>query len=117
MENLSKAQLRQLSELLLTHKSQLEQLLGGQQLQAQPVILDQQAVGRVSRIDAIQCQEMAKANKRHTEQHLKAIDDALRRLADENYGFCEGCGQPIAAARLKIKPEAELCISCQGSHE
>ncbi|MFT4926278.1 MAG: DnaK suppressor protein [Phenylobacterium sp.] len=106
-----------LKQQLLQNKNELEQLLGGQQDKAQPVILDQQAVGRVSRIDAIQQQEMAKAGQQHTEQHLLDINAALQRLESDDYGFCEECGQMIAVARLTIKPEAEFCIGCQSSHD
>lgn len=117
MSGLSAAQLILLREQMLTIKQQLEQVFDDQQLQTEPVILDQQAVGRVSRIDAIQQQQMAMANQQYTGQHLTAINAALRRLDEEDYGFCEECGHIIAFARLKIKPEALFCIACQGGHE
>lgn len=43
---------------------------------------------------------------------LTQVEDALRKLDQGTYGFCERCGQPIAPARLEAKPEARRCINC-----
>jgi RNA polymerase-binding transcription factor len=43
---------------------------------------------------------------------LDAVEDALRKMDAGTYGTCEGCGQPIAPARLEAKPTARLCIEC-----
>ena len=42
-----------------------------------------------------------------------AIRAALRRLDDGSYGVCEGCGEPVAPARLDAIPWAALCLPCQ----
>ncbi|GAA4569254.1 TraR/DksA family transcriptional regulator [Planotetraspora kaengkrachanensis] len=44
--------------------------------------------------------------------HLAALDAALDRLREGTYGVCEGCGRPIAAERLKVRPAATTCIDC-----
>jgi RNA polymerase-binding protein DksA len=44
--------------------------------------------------------------------HLAAIDDALSRLDEGDYGRCEVCGQPIAPERLAARPTASRCVSC-----
>ena len=46
-------------------------------------------------------------------QVLKEIDRALERVADGNYGVCEGCSQDISPARLKAIPWARYCVRCQ----
>lgn len=46
-----------------------------------------------------------------------AIEDALRRVEQGAYGFCEECGEEIAPARLHAIPTAVLCVDCQGAHE
>ncbi|RXJ72141.1 molecular chaperone DnaK [Veronia nyctiphanis] len=84
---------------------------------AQEVVLDQQSFGRLSRMDAIQQQEMAKSNMVHVEDRLREIHHALERLAEDDYGYCENCGDDISEERLLIKPEAKLCISCQSLFE
>jgi RNA polymerase-binding protein DksA len=45
-------------------------------------------------------------------EHLAAIDEALRRLDEGGYGYCEGCGQPIAPERLAARPTATRCVAC-----
>ncbi len=49
---------------------------------------------------------------RQAREHLDDLDRALERLRDGTYGTCERCGQPIAAARLQIRPTARTCVSC-----
>ncbi len=77
-----------------------------------PVELDQQSVGRLSRMDAMQMQSMAKASEAKRAIELKRIDAALSRLDDGEYGFCEMCGDDIAPRRLEVDPAAAVCINC-----
>ena len=48
---------------------------------------------------------------------LKKIDKALRRIETGDYNYCEECENPIGAARLKARPEANLCIDCKEKQE
>jgi DnaK suppressor protein len=50
-------------------------------------------------------------------QELEAIEEALNRLENGNYGFCEVCGQPIEPRRLEIMPETPLCRNCMSHRE
>lgn len=77
-----------------------------------PVELDQQSVGRVSRVDALQQQAMAQASETNRQQELRRIDAALHRLADGDYGFCLACGEEIPPKRLEIDPAASHCVAC-----
>ncbi|MBO4553966.1 TraR/DksA C4-type zinc finger protein [bacterium] len=43
---------------------------------------------------------------------LQQVNDALARIEDGTYGFCQMCGKPIPQARLEAIPEAELCLNC-----
>ena len=43
---------------------------------------------------------------------LSELDAARERLRAGDYGTCEGCGQPIAPARLAARPETRLCVQC-----
>ncbi|MEM1428786.1 MAG: TraR/DksA C4-type zinc finger protein [Pseudomonadota bacterium] len=76
------------------------------------VELDQQAVGRLSRMDALQSQAMAQANSRQRDRQALRIQAALVRIADGTYGECLECGEPIPPKRLDLDPAAPLCISC-----
>lgn len=82
-----------------------------------PVALDQQSVGRLSRMDAMAVQNMAAAAERARQAMMVKIDAALRRLDDSDYGYCMECDEPIAPKRLEADPTASLCIACQGARE
>ncbi|MEM9676774.1 MAG: TraR/DksA C4-type zinc finger protein [Pseudomonadota bacterium] len=77
-----------------------------------PVALDQQSVGRLSRMDAMQQQAMNQATDAKRKRDLVRIEAAERRLRDGEYGFCEDCGEPIPDGRLAIDPMAERCVAC-----
>lgn len=78
------------------------------------VELDQQSVGRLSRMDAMQRQAMAQAQERARTVELARLEQAMRRLEDGEYGWCATCGDEIAAARLEVDPAAAVCIECAG---
>jgi DnaK suppressor protein len=77
-----------------------------------PVELDQQAVGRLSRMDAMQQQSMEKAKQVRRIERIKLINAALKRLEDGDYGFCLKCDAHISNGRLKLDPTFALCIDC-----
>lgn len=77
-----------------------------------PVALDQQSVGRLSRMDAMQQQKMAEAQERTRKRDLVRVEMAERRLAIGEYGWCADCGDAIPDKRLAIDPMAERCVRC-----
>lgn len=81
------------------------------------VELDQASVGRLSRMDAMQQQQMALAEQRRRKQTLQRIEAALRRIEDGSYGECTECGAPIAEARLRMDPAISLCLDCASQRE
>jgi len=44
---------------------------------------------------------------------LRAIEDALTRIRNEDFGICEECGQPISEARLQAVPWTRWCRNCK----
>jgi DnaK suppressor protein len=78
------------------------------------VELDQSRMGRLSRVDAIQRQQMAKKQRNRAVQQRQHIFLALRRLElyPEDFGLCDECGESIPMGRLLIKPSARSCIAC-----
>ena len=84
---------------------------------AAPVELEQNRVGRLSRMDAMQQQAMQKASQASLRRRVVQIDLALRALAQGDYGFCDECGLEISAARLQVAPESLLCVRCQQDAE
>lgn len=82
-----------------------------------PVELDQQAVGRLSRIDAMQVQAMAQATHERRLAEITRIDAALKRLDAGDFGHCVVCDDEIAAKRLDLDPAAATCIKCASAAE
>ena len=80
-----------------------------------PVELDQQSVGRLSRMDAIQQQSMDLAREARRKTRLAVLAAARKRLDTDKYGYCLACGDDIAEARLKIDPAVTLCVDCQST--
>ena len=76
------------------------------------VMLDQQSVGRLSRMDALQRQAMAQAAMRRRAARGARIDAALRRIDEGEFGFCQICGDGIAQERLDLDPTVPTCVSC-----
>ncbi len=77
-----------------------------------PVVLDQQSVGRLSRMDALQGQAMAKAMQGRRDGRVRAVQAALERLAGEDFGWCEDCGEFIGLKRLDLDPTLRRCVEC-----
>lgn len=93
-------------------RSELENLREISQDAREAVELDQQSVGRLSRMDAMQQQAMAKAQERSRSLDLQRIEMAYRRINDDEYGYCGNCDDEIPDGRLKIDPMAERCVKC-----
>ncbi len=79
---------------------------------AKPVELDQNAVGRLSRMDAMRAQGMAFETKGRRQQQLARIEGALSRMDAGDYGFCLTCGEEIYSRRLDVDPSYTQCIIC-----
>lgn len=79
-----------------------------------PVALDQQSVGRLSRMDAMQMQAMAQAAERRRLARIRQIEAALKRIRDDEYGDCIACGEKIPAKRLDFDPAVATCVACAG---
>ena len=59
--------------------------------------------------------EMRESNRRR--KLINKINQALKRLKDGTYGYCEDTGEPIGLKRLIARPIATLCIEAQEKHE
>jgi len=97
---------------LSAKRQELEELSELSQEARDTVELDQQAVGRLSRMDAMQQQAMAEAQERIRQLDLQRIELAERRLREGDYGYCAECDEEIPDGRLAIDPMAERCVRC-----
>ena len=98
-----------LEALLVSLPEQIERAVDG----GRPVELDQQSVGRLSRIDAIAQQSVNKAGLARLRARVSKVAGALRRVALDEYGYCLRCEEPVGYKRLSVAPEVTACLSCQ----
>jgi DnaK suppressor protein len=102
---------------LETMRRELEHLADAGDDAAAVVQLDQTKVGRLSRMDALQAQAMAKASGERRGAQIREIDAALRRIDEGSYGDCERCQEAINPRRLEAEPTARFCIDCASKSE
>ena len=95
-------------------KAETEELSKISASERQAVQLDQQSVGRLSRMDAMQQQAMAQAQQRNRAATLVRIDQAFKLINEGEYGYCLQCGEEIPEKRLEIDPTATHCVGCKG---
>ena len=77
-----------------------------------PVELDQQSVGRLSRMDAMQQQAMASAQDARRRARIRALQAAIARLGTDEFGWCGDCGEFIGLKRLELDPTVMRCRDC-----
>ena len=102
--------------LLETQLKELIELEETSRASAGTVELDQSKVGRLSRMDAMQQQAMSVELLRRQKQQLLRVQAALKRIADDEYGWCLDCGEEINPQRLAIDPAATYCVQCADKH-
>jgi DnaK suppressor protein len=77
-----------------------------------PPELDQGAVGRLSRIEAIQNQGLTRDLHERERLQLDQVSAALQRIDNGSYGLCTTCREPIRFERLVVFPETRTCNGC-----
>ena len=112
ISKMNESEVRRFSRLIRARLTALEDenALGEQ---GQSIVqLDQQAVGRLSRMDALQNQAMAVAQQNRRDIETRNLKQALARIEAGEFGFCRECGDKIAVKRLELNPATAKCISC-----
>ncbi|MGR3290559.1 MAG: TraR/DksA family transcriptional regulator [Paracoccaceae bacterium] len=99
------------AQLVLLQQDIERQDVRGQRSQ-NTVTLDQQSVGRLSRMDALQHQAMAKATQARRDQMKFRITASLSRIKNGEFGYCVTCGDEIALKRLEFDPTIPTCLTC-----
>jgi len=104
--------LKALKAKLLAERDELHHDSGVTAGERKAVELDQTAVGRLSRMDALQVQAMQLETDRRRDVELLRIDAALKRMDEGEYGYCASCGEEILAKRLETDPATPVCVDC-----
>ncbi|HSL83211.1 MAG TPA: TraR/DksA C4-type zinc finger protein [Thermoanaerobaculia bacterium] len=117
MGALTDPQIESFRQRLLAAKAAAEALLARTAEDSRPIEASGSAIGRLTRMDAIQVQAMGQMSRAQLEVRLRQIDAALDSIAAGTYGLCRQCKGPIARQRLEALPEAPFCLDCQERFE
>lgn len=120
---LSKEQLKQFRQLLITERAKLASEI--RSLAQDAAKSPREASGDLSAYTVHMADMAADTYDRELSMNIVSseqellyqIDDALKRLDDGTFGVCQQCSQPITMSRLKAVPYASMCIACQRTKE
>ena len=70
------------------------------------------AIGRISRMDAIINKSVVETSLIQAETRLKSLKQALSNLSSPDFGICIRCGDPIPVGRILVMPETRVCVDC-----
>ena len=96
---------------LKTLLSEIEEYLEKSEDSAEAVSPDK-GLGRLSRMEAMQDQQLVLEMRRRKKRQLAEIKSALLRLDMNRYGTCIFCGHEISRERLDASPETQTCVKC-----
>jgi DnaK suppressor protein len=108
---LTDAQRQQIRNKILSEIESCLNLITSLQENSRPVCPDN-AIGRLSRMEAINDQNMLQANLRSTEARVARLKQTLDQVDEEDFGLCAQCGEPIVFGRLLLIPESKNCVEC-----
>ncbi|MEC8421268.1 MAG: TraR/DksA C4-type zinc finger protein [Verrucomicrobiota bacterium] len=97
--------------ILEDNLSEVQQYLKSSENAAAAVEPDK-SLGRLSRMEAMQDQQLVMEMRRRKKRQLAEIKSALSKIEMGNYGVCIFCGKKINAERLEVSPESQTCIRC-----
>ncbi len=112
MDDLSDNQITELQLRLTTQREELISLLKSTRDGTRPVALDE-PIGRLTRMDAMQQQNMSAETRRQAGLRLRQVEQAIGHVERGTYGLCLRCEDPIGYARLNARPESPFCLVCQ----
>ncbi|MCT4638769.1 MAG: TraR/DksA family transcriptional regulator [Bacteroidales bacterium] len=110
---MDKTEKQEIIDRLNTEKQKVEKRIEELKELTKP-ISPENAIGRVSRMDAINNKSINEAALRTAETKLKRINFALSRTDDPTFGTCTRCGNPIPFGRLMVVPGSTTCVKCSG---
>jgi len=108
---LNDAQRQQIRNKILSEIESNNSLIISLKENSQPVSPDN-AIGRLSRMEAINDQNMLQANLRSTEARVARLRQTLDQVDAEDFGLCAQCEEPIPFGRLLLIPESKNCVAC-----
>jgi DnaK suppressor protein len=96
---------------ILKEITRTENLITEYREMSKPVAPDD-AIGRITRMDAINNKSVTEASLRQAEEKLRNLKRVLSKVGTKEFGICIKCGKPIPAARILYRPESLRCVNC-----
>ena len=103
--------MNELKQKLLDETSKTELLIKEYKEMTKPIAPDV-AIGRISRMDAINNKSVTEAALRQAEEKLRNLQRVLSKIDDKDFGICLKCHKPIPLGRILIRPESLNCVNC-----
>ena len=110
---MTSAEKKKLIEIITSKISEVKQEITELEELTQPIPLDA-AIGRVSRMDAINNKTINEASLREKKKILKRLERALDQSEEKEFGKCQKCGDDIPFGRLEYMPHTTRCVQCVG---
>ena len=111
LDSMTSKELVQIRERALQKQTSLKERIAEYRELTRP-IPPSEAIGRVSRMDAINNRSVNEAALRTAEQQKADLLRALERLKDDKFGLCHACGERIPIGRILLVPGATRCVRC-----
>jgi len=96
---------------ILDEIAKTEKIVADYKEMTQPISPDD-AIGRISRMDAINNKSVVEASLRKAEDKLRGLHHVFSQLGSKEFGLCLQCNQPIPLGRILIRPESVYCVGC-----
>ncbi len=108
---MQKINVDEIGRLIETEMVKTAAKIEGYREMAAPVSPDN-AIGRVSRMDAIVNKSIFETSLKRAEEKLAQLQEMLGKLNDPNFGLCARCEKPIPVQRIVLMPESKYCVHC-----
>lgn len=108
MEQLSEDQVR---ERIIQEIAKTEKIIAEYKEMTKP-IAPENAIGRLSRMDAINNKAVTESALRQAEDKLDKLKYVLTRVGGDDFGICKKCKKPIPLGRILLMPQSFYCVQC-----
>lgn len=108
---MDKAQTKEVQQKLLS-EIKITQLKVDEYTELCKPIAPENAIGRISRMDAINNKSVVEAVLRETKNKMQQLKVIQNKITDADFGICIKCKKVIPFGRLIIRPHSKFCVNC-----
>ncbi|MEQ8908803.1 MAG: TraR/DksA C4-type zinc finger protein [Vicingaceae bacterium] len=108
---MQKSERKELEQKIAAETTKLEVQINELKELVKP-IAPENAIGRLSRMDAINNRSVNEAALRKAQMRLRALEEAKGSLNQSDFGICLRCGDRIPIGRLLLRPQSRSCVKC-----